>query len=47
YEEIRRAYHELALQHHPDLPKNADRMDECEKMMMKINEAYEKLRSKS
>ena len=43
-EEIRRAYHELALQHHPDLPKNADRMDECEKMMMKINEAYEKVR---
>ncbi|MBR5972631.1 MAG: J domain-containing protein [Paludibacteraceae bacterium] len=43
-EEVRRAYHELALQHHPDLPKNADRMDECEKMMMKINEAYEKVR---
>ena len=47
YEEIKRAYHELALQHHPDLPKNADRTEECEKMMMKINEAYEKLRSKS
>ena len=47
YEEIRRAYHELALQHHPDLPKNASRIEECEKMMMKINEAYEKLRSKS
>ena len=43
--EIRRAYHELALQYHPDLPKNADRMEECEKMMKKINEAYEKLRS--
>ena len=43
-EEIRRAYHELALQHHPDLPKNADRIEECEKMMMKINEAYEKVR---
>ena len=42
--EIRRAYHDLALQHHPDLPKNADRMEECEKMMMKINEAYEKVR---
>ena len=46
-EEVRRAYHELALQHHPDLPKNAGRVEECEKMMMKINEAYEKLRSKS
>jgi len=46
-EEVRRAYHELALQHHPDLPKNASRIEECEKMMMKINEAYEKLRSKS
>ena len=46
-EEVRRAYHELALQHHPDLPKNASRIEEGEKMMMKINEAYEKLRSKS
>ena len=44
YEEVRRAYHELALQHHPDLPKNASRIEECEKMMMKINEAYEKVR---
>ena len=43
-EEIRRAYHDLALQHHPDLPKNASRIEECEKMMMKINEAYEKVR---
>ncbi len=47
YEEIKRAYHELALQHHPDLPKNAGRTEECEKMMMKINEAYEKLRVKN
>ena len=47
YEEIKRAYHDLALQHHPDLPKNADRTEECEKMMMKINEAYEKLRVKN
>ena len=43
-EEVRRAYHELALQHHPDLPKNANRIEECEKMMIKINEAYEKVR---
>ncbi len=43
-EEIKRAYHNLALQHHPDMPKNADRIKECEAMMAKINEAYEKLR---
>ena len=44
-EEIKRAYHKLALQHHPDMQKNADRIKECEAMMAKINEAYEKLRS--
>lgn len=38
--EIKQAYHNLALQHHPDLIKNADRVKECEKMMAKINEAY-------
>lgn len=43
-DEIKRAYHNLALQHHPDLPKNADRIVECEEMMAKINEAYEKVR---
>ena len=43
-EEIKRAYHKLALQHHPDMQKNADRIKECEAMMAKINEAYEKLR---
>ena len=43
-EEIKRAYHELAMQHHPDLPKNADRKEECEAKMMEINEAYEKVR---
>ncbi len=43
-EEIKQAYHELALQHHPDLPKNAGRIEECEELMMKINEAYERLR---
>jgi DnaJ-class molecular chaperone len=43
-EEIKRAYHNLALQHHPDMPKNADRIKECEAIMAKINEAYEKLR---
>ena len=43
-EEIKRAYHNLALQHHPDLAKNASRMKESEQMMAKINEAYKKIR---
>ncbi len=43
-EEIKRAYHNLALKHHPDLPKNAGKIKECEEMMKKINDAYEKLR---
>ena len=43
-DEIKRAYHKLALQHHPDMQKNADRIKECEAMMAKINEAYKKLR---
>ena len=43
--EIKRAYHNLALQHHPDLPKNANRVRECETMMARINEAYEKIRN--
>lgn len=43
-EEIKRAYHNLALKHHPDLPKNAGKIKECEEIMKKINEAYEKLR---
>lgn len=43
-EEIKKAYHALALEHHPDLPKNAGRIQECEEMMAKINEAYEKIK---
>jgi len=43
--EIKKAYHNLALQHHPDLPKNANRVSECEKLMSRINEAYEKIRN--
>lgn len=43
-EEVRKAYHALALVHHPDLPKNANRIKECEEMMVKINEAYEKIK---
>ncbi len=42
-EEVKKAYHALALQHHPDLPKNAERIQECEEMMVKINEAHEKI----
>ncbi len=44
-EEIKRAYHNLALQHHPDMRKNAGRTKECEDMMAKINEAVEKIRN--
>lgn len=40
YDEIKKAYHTLALTHHPDLPKNAIRIKECEELMAKINEAY-------
>lgn len=43
-EEVKKAYHALALQYHPDLIKNADRIQECEAMMAKINEAYEKIK---
>ena len=43
--EIKKAYHNLALQHHPDLPKNANRVSECEDLMARINEAYEKIRN--
>ncbi|MBE6327423.1 MAG: J domain-containing protein [Bacteroidales bacterium] len=43
--EIKKAYHNLALQHHPDLPKNAGRVSECETLMARINEAYEKIRN--
>lgn len=44
-EEIKKAYHNLALQHHPDMKKNAGRTKECEQMMAKINEAVEKIRN--
>lgn len=42
--EIKQAYHNLALQHHPDLLKNMNRIKECNELMAKINEAYEKIR---
>ena len=43
-EEIKRAYRNMALLHHPDLPKNSARIEECETLMAKLNEAYEKIR---
>ncbi len=43
YEGVRKAYHSLALTHHPDLPKNAGRIQECEDLMIKFNEAYNKI----
>lgn len=44
--DIKQAYHKLALQYHPDLLKNADRVKECDAKMAKINEAYDKVRGK-
>ncbi|MCQ2208584.1 MAG: J domain-containing protein [Paludibacteraceae bacterium] len=38
--EVQTTFRRLALQHHPDLPKNAGRQAECEEMMAKINDAY-------
>lgn len=46
-DEVKRAYHQLALQHHPDLPKNAENKVECEKMMARINEAYAKISNRA
>ncbi|MCQ2192101.1 MAG: DnaJ domain-containing protein [Paludibacteraceae bacterium] len=43
--QLQNAYHKLALEHHPDLPKNANRVAECEATMAKINEAYIALRT--
>lgn len=41
--EIQQAYHQLALEYHPDLPKNARRYEECERKMAEINLAYDRL----
>ncbi|MCQ2188460.1 MAG: J domain-containing protein [Paludibacteraceae bacterium] len=41
--EIKKAYHALALQYHPDLLKNANRIKECDEKMAKIIEAYDKI----
>lgn len=42
-QEIQKAYHALALIHHPDMQQNADRKEECEAKMATINDAYEKV----
>ena len=42
--QAREAYHQLAMQHHPDLPKNSLRQEECEAIMEKINEAYSRIK---
>ena len=44
-EEIKKAYHNLALQYHPDMQKDANRVKESAVMMAKINEAVEKIRN--
>ncbi len=42
-EEVQQAYHKLAMELHPDLPKNAGRHDECVRRMAAINVAYRQL----
>ncbi len=42
-EDVRRAYHKLALEYHPDLAKNTERKNACEHKMAEINEAYRKI----
>ncbi len=39
--EVLEAYRSLAKQHHPDLPKNVGRQEECVELMAKINAAYD------
>lgn len=41
--QLQAVFHKLAMDNHPDLPKNANRTAECEEYMTKINEAYEAL----
>lgn len=41
--QIQEAYHRKALLHHPDLPRNANRIQECQLLMAKLNDAYAQL----
>lgn len=42
-QQIQEAYHRMALLYHPDLPRNANRLQECQSLMAKINAAYAQL----
>lgn len=42
-EQVQTSYRDLAMQYHPDLPKNAENHDFCVKKMAEINVAYAKL----
>ncbi|MBP3716815.1 MAG: DnaJ domain-containing protein [Paludibacteraceae bacterium] len=42
-EDVRNAYHKLALEYHPDLAKNTGNKSFCEHKMAEINEAYKKI----
>ena len=42
-EEVQQAYHKLAMEYHPDLPKNASRHNECVHKMAAVNVAYRRL----
>ena len=42
-EEVQQAYHKLAMEYHPDLPKNAGRHNECVRKMAAVNVAYRRL----
>lgn len=41
--EVQAAYHKLAMQYHPDLPKNANNQQFCIDQMTKINAAYNRI----
>lgn len=42
-EEVQQAYHKLAMEYHPDLPKNVGRHNECVRKMAAVNVAYKRL----
>ena len=45
-EEVQKAYHKLAMELHPDLPKNTNRHEECVRRMAAINLAFGRLMKK-